>query len=136
MVRTYRILPDTDGLMNHTPRFVNQIHTQPTAGMFAKVSSKPTNHSKSTGLSSSNNKSKRRNNHKDEFILNDGVRFSGVSASGVLNSFYQHEDEYQDQEKSGALDHHVHELEDEKEGDDIVVDRINEEDWCFVGADA
>ncbi|CAM8939183.1 unnamed protein product [Rhodiola kirilowii] len=201
MVRTYRILPAPLNQTN-TLRFVNQIDTQPMAGLFAKVSSKPTNHSKSTGLSSTKvNKSKRRNNQKQKAIFCDDVvlRVSGASASGVLSSLYEHEDEYEEQQYDGgygqltigsvyetpadddykddvgdddqdqnqsnpmepsAVDQVELEFqvdkeassEGEEEDDDVVVDedggtvtigemvilleQIEEEDWCFVGADA
>lgn len=48
MVRTYRVIPSP---RNPTPntRFVNQFDSPPTAGLFSKVPSKPTNHSKFTG---------------------------------------------------------------------------------------
>ncbi|KAL0669870.1 hypothetical protein Bca4012_032574 [Brassica carinata] len=48
MVRTYRILPPS---LNPRPeaKLVNPLTCRPTAGLFTKVSSKPTNHSKFTG---------------------------------------------------------------------------------------
>ncbi|PON95256.1 histone-lysine N-methyltransferase trithorax-like protein [Trema orientale] len=48
MVRTYRILPSP---LNPRPetRFVNRFDSPATAGLFNRVSSKPTNHSKFTG---------------------------------------------------------------------------------------
>ncbi|KAF3444518.1 hypothetical protein FNV43_RR14210 [Rhamnella rubrinervis] len=48
MVRTYHILPSP---LNPRPstRFVIDFDSPPTAGLFTKVSSKPTNHSKFTG---------------------------------------------------------------------------------------
>ncbi|KAI4350576.1 hypothetical protein L6164_005023 [Bauhinia variegata] len=48
MVRSFRILPEP---LNPRPesRFVNKFDSPPTAGLFTKVSSKPTNHSKFTG---------------------------------------------------------------------------------------
>lgn len=71
IVRTNQILPDA--LQKHTPRFVNPIDTRPTAGMFTKVSSKP------TGMTDSR-KSKQRNNHKDKVaIFDNGVYLIGVS---------------------------------------------------------
>ncbi|CAH2080102.1 unnamed protein product [Thlaspi arvense] len=48
MVRTYRILPPS---LNPRPesKSVNPLTCRPTAGLFTKVPSKPTNHSKFTG---------------------------------------------------------------------------------------
>ncbi|XP_010436007.1 PREDICTED: uncharacterized protein LOC104719736 [Camelina sativa] len=48
MVRTYRVLPPS---LNPRPesKMVNPLTSRPTAGLFTKVSSKPTNHSKFTG---------------------------------------------------------------------------------------
>jgi len=48
MVRTYRILPSPVNPRSET-RVVNKFDSPPTAGLFAKVPSKPTNHSKFTG---------------------------------------------------------------------------------------
>lgn len=48
MVRTYRIIPSPWNPRPET-RFVNEFDFPPTAGLFTKVSSKPTNHSKFTG---------------------------------------------------------------------------------------
>ncbi|MBA0683453.1 hypothetical protein Goari_025113 [Gossypium aridum] len=48
MVRTYRILPSSWN-PNPESRFVQQFDSPPTAGLFTKVSLKPTNHSKFTG---------------------------------------------------------------------------------------
>ncbi|KAL4653240.1 hypothetical protein ACB092_01G288100 [Castanea dentata] len=45
MVRTFRILPSAI----NPAGFVNEYHSPPTAGLFTKVPSKPTNHSKFTG---------------------------------------------------------------------------------------
>ncbi|PON44052.1 hypothetical protein PanWU01x14_269880 [Parasponia andersonii] len=48
MVRTYQILPSP---LNPRPetRFVNRFDSPATAGLFTRVPSKPTNHSKFTG---------------------------------------------------------------------------------------
>ncbi|XP_038890912.1 uncharacterized protein LOC120080342 [Benincasa hispida] len=48
MVRTYRIIPSPWNPRPET-QFVNELDFPPTAGLFTKVSSKPTNHSKFTG---------------------------------------------------------------------------------------
>jgi hypothetical protein len=48
MVRTYRILPSPVNPRPET-RAVNKFDSTPTAGLFTKVPSKPTNHSKFTG---------------------------------------------------------------------------------------
>lgn len=101
MVRTYRILPDQLNTANNKLRFVNRIETPPAAGLFAKVSNKPTNHSKSTGLTNTNSKakkSKRRNTNKDYTYkagLVDGGHLIGASASSVLSRFYQLDESYE-----------------------------------------
>ncbi|KAH7511111.1 hypothetical protein FEM48_ZijujUnG0043600 [Ziziphus jujuba var. spinosa] len=108
MVRTYRILPSP---LNPRPgtRFVNQLDTPPTAGLFTKVSSKPTNHSKFTGKcgkahctgchmhSACKAKDKTKGTQKIrscDVISNhrlvtwrgrQGLNFSGYSASGLLD---------------------------------------------------
>ncbi|KAK9272148.1 hypothetical protein L1049_002519 [Liquidambar formosana] len=48
MVRTCRILPSPFNPISGS-RHVNEFHSPPTAGLFTKVQSKPTNHSKFTG---------------------------------------------------------------------------------------
>ncbi|KAL4368351.1 hypothetical protein GQ457_05G019130 [Hibiscus cannabinus] len=48
MVRTYRILPSPWN-PRPKPQFVHQFDSPPIAGVFAKVPTKPTNHSKFTG---------------------------------------------------------------------------------------
>ncbi|KAK8534092.1 hypothetical protein V6N13_028225 [Hibiscus sabdariffa] len=48
MVRAYRILPSPWNPRSE-PRYVQQFDSPPTAGLFTKVSTKPTNHSKFTG---------------------------------------------------------------------------------------
>ncbi|XP_021890386.1 uncharacterized protein LOC110808997 [Carica papaya] len=49
MVRTCRILPSPLDPRPPASKFVNQFDSLPTAGLFTKVQSKPTNHSKFTG---------------------------------------------------------------------------------------
>ncbi|KAI4348247.1 hypothetical protein L6164_008993 [Bauhinia variegata] len=48
MVRSYRILPEPLNPRSKT-RFIHKFDSPPTAGLFTKVSSNPTNHSKFTG---------------------------------------------------------------------------------------
>ncbi|GMY13194.1 Histone-lysine N-methyltransferase trithorax-like protein [Fagus crenata] len=45
LVRTYRFIPSSIDPI----RYVNEFHSPPTAGLFTKVPSEPTNHSKFTG---------------------------------------------------------------------------------------
>ncbi|URE09501.1 hypothetical protein MUK42_21690 [Musa troglodytarum] len=48
LVRTHILLPPPLQ-SRHRPRALHQLHAPPTAGVFSKVPSKPTNHSKFTG---------------------------------------------------------------------------------------
>ncbi|KAL8132491.1 uncharacterized protein LOC141714094 [Apium graveolens] len=48
LVRSFCIIPSPLN-PNHHPRVINKLDSPPTAGLFTKVTSKPTNHSKFTG---------------------------------------------------------------------------------------
>lgn len=111
MVRTYRILPTP---LNPRPetRFVNRFDSPATAGLFTRVSSKPTNHSKFTGkcgqtrcngchlhpASKAKDKTKGNQKKRSNDVVSDhrlltwrvvdgrtGLNFSGVSATGILD---------------------------------------------------
>ncbi|KAF8088121.1 hypothetical protein N665_0552s0009 [Sinapis alba] len=111
MVRTYRILPPS---LNPRPeaKLVNPLTCRPTAGLFTKVSSKPTNHSKFTGKCDQARclechmhpitKSKVKSKGSSKVRLNDvtynmltwqvasgghrpGLKLSGFSATGLLD---------------------------------------------------
>ncbi|KAK1569345.1 hypothetical protein Q3G72_035687 [Acer saccharum] len=111
MVRTYRIIPSP---LNPRPdaRFVNRFESPPTSGLFTKVPTKPTNHSKFTGKcgkprcttchihpackSKDKTKGTQKLNSRD-MVYNHklvtwrvvdarpGLNFSGFSASGILD---------------------------------------------------
>ncbi|CAM9000428.1 unnamed protein product [Rhodiola kirilowii] len=128
MVRTYRILPAP---LNKTNKlwFVNRIDTPPTAELFTKISSKPKNHSKSTGLTNSKaNKSESRNNKRHKAIFSDGVHFSGASTSGVLSTLYQyqHEEEYEDAYEDQWYG--LYEIEQNPTDDNHIEDEVEMED--------
>ncbi|KAK3183714.1 hypothetical protein Dsin_031000 [Dipteronia sinensis] len=111
LVRTYRIIPSP---LNPRPdsRFVNRFESPPTSGLFTKVPTKPTNHSKFTGKcgksrcttchlhpackSKDKTKGTQKLNSRD-MVYNHklitwrvvdarpGLNFSGFSASGILD---------------------------------------------------
>ncbi|KAL6288183.1 hypothetical protein ACE6H2_012573 [Prunus campanulata] len=99
MFRPYRVLPDPLNLRPGT-RHVNKFDSPPTAGLFTKVATKPTNHSKFTGKCgkprctechihpASKTKDKTKGNHKlkssDVLSNHRLVKFSGSSATGIL----------------------------------------------------
>ncbi|KAK9682327.1 hypothetical protein RND81_10G065400 [Saponaria officinalis] len=123
MVRTFNILPEQ---LNPRPagRVLNKVDTPPTAGLFMKVSTKPTSHSKFTGKSDhiiysttkSKDKSKgsyklRSVDHKLSYkVINwtllpddrsDKRLVAGHSASKILDDLYEdhhlsydHDDDY------------------------------------------
>ncbi|XP_057984205.1 uncharacterized protein LOC131168632 [Malania oleifera] len=110
MVRTYRILPAPLNLRPE-PRF-NRYDSPPTAGLFTRAPSKPTNHSKFTGkcgrprcsgchlhpACKSRDKSKGTHKLRSSDVVSNsrlvswrvvdcrpGSNFAGVSATGMLN---------------------------------------------------
>ncbi|RVW68974.1 hypothetical protein CK203_058550 [Vitis vinifera] len=122
MVRSYRILPPPWN-PNSQERFVNRFDSPPTAGVFTKVSSKPTNHSKFTGaccrtkcldchlLPACKSKGKTKGTQKmkpRDMVSNHrlitwrlvegkpGLNFNGISATEVLDHLSR-EDFYDDQ---------------------------------------
>ncbi|CAB4275374.1 unnamed protein product [Prunus armeniaca] len=122
MFRPYRVLPDPLNLRPGT-RQVNKFDSLSTAGLFTKVATKPTNHSKFTGKCgkprctechihpASKAKDKTKGNHKlksSDVISNHRlVKFSGSSATGILDhlstSHYDNndDDDEEDDEISG-----------------------------------
>jgi hypothetical protein len=150
MVRTYRILP------NPTPgtRFITRFDSPPTAGLFTKVPSKPTNHSKFTGkcgtpqcsgcrlhpVSKSKNKSK--GNHKHFRVMEQpDSNLTGLSATGTLNNlsdFYMDDDDDDDDDdvEDERVDHVGFNVNysctlDEEVGIPMTVEQ-DEDDWCLV----
>ncbi|KEH41462.1 hypothetical protein MtrunA17_Chr1g0171881 [Medicago truncatula] len=151
MVRTYRILP------NPTPgtRFITRFDSPPTAGLFTKVPSKPTNHSKFTGkcgtpqcfgcrlhpVSKSKNKSK--GNHKHFRVMDQpNSNLIGLSATETLNNlsdFYMDDDDDDEVENvSVDNDYYVNHSStiDETVGFRLIIEQVKEEkyedDWCLV----
>ncbi|KAK7844800.1 hypothetical protein CFP56_010305 [Quercus suber] len=114
MVRTHRILPSSINPRPET-RVVNKYDLPLTAGLFTKVPSKPTNHSKFTGkcgtpgctgchdhpACKSKNKTKGTHKLKSHDVVSNsrliswrvmdrkpGLNFSGFSATGILDLLY------------------------------------------------
>jgi hypothetical protein len=101
MVRTYTILPSPWNTKPSDKKF-NKFDAPPTAGLFTKVPSKPTNHSKFTGKCSkprctgcqmhpsSKSKDKTKGSHKvksHDRVMTWGAafEFSGFSATAMLD---------------------------------------------------
>ncbi|CAL5191679.1 unnamed protein product [Lathyrus oleraceus] len=131
MVRTYRVLPNP----NHGTRFVTRFDSPPTAGLFTKVPSKPTNHSKFTGkcgkarctncrlhpISKSKNKSKGSFKHF-QIMDQPGLKFIGLSATGTLNHISNWYVDDDDEEDESVIDY----VDDVK--DESVVDHVDDDD--------
>ncbi|XVF57892.1 hypothetical protein PTKIN_Ptkin07bG0019100 [Pterospermum kingtungense] len=145
MVRTYRILPSPWN-PKPEPRFVQQFDSPPTAGLFTKVSMKPTNHSKFTGRCgrprcpgchmhpACKAKDKTKGTHK--FIRSSdmatnyrlvtwrvvdgrpGLKLSGFSASRILDHLADHDyDDYYEGNDDHDYDHdHDHDYDDDQRG--------------------
>jgi len=144
MVRTYRVLPPS---LNPRPesKLVNSLTCRPTAGLFTKVTSKPTNHSKFTGKCGQARclecrmhpitKSKVKTKGSSKVRSNDvtyemltwqipsgggagpGLKLSGFSATGILDLMT---DDY-------GYDHDYESDEEEEEGEEYrgsVVEEI------------
>ncbi|XP_015971414.1 uncharacterized protein LOC107494889 [Arachis duranensis] len=112
MVRTYIILPSP---LNPRPktRPVTQLDSPPTAGLFTKVSSKPTNHSKFTGkcgtprctgchlhpACKSKDKTKGTQKDKNWRVTNEpDLNFRGLSATRMLDHLSSYGDDYVEDE--------------------------------------
>ncbi|CAK8541202.1 unnamed protein product [Lathyrus sativus] len=135
MVRTYRILPNP----NPGTRFVTRFDSPPTAGLFTKVPSKPTNHSKFTGkcgkarctdcrlhpVSKSKNKSKGSLKHF-QVMDQPGLKFTGLSATGTLNHISNWYVDGDDEEEESVVDH-VDDYDDDVK-DESVVDHVDDDD--------
>lgn len=120
MVRSYRILPNP---LNPRPdtRFNSRFDSPPTAGLFTKVSSKPTNHSKFTGkcgtprcngchlhpTCKSKDKTKGTQKHKNWRVIIDqpNSHFFGLPATVTLDSVSN--DYYTEYESGDQDDYHV-----------------------------
>ncbi|XP_057481499.1 uncharacterized protein LOC130768452 [Actinidia eriantha] len=132
LVRSYPILPSP---LNPRPesRFVTRFDSPPTAGLFTRVSSKPTNHSKYTGRcgrvgcvdcrlhTASKSKAKAKGTQKllsCDVVSNHrlvtwrvvdskpGLKVYGFSASGILDRDDDSMDGGEVGGESGGLDHH------------------------------
>ncbi|KAL4653239.1 hypothetical protein ACB092_01G288000 [Castanea dentata] len=141
MVRTYEILPSSINPKPET-RVVNKYDSPPTAGLFTKVPSKPTNHSKFTGkcgtpgctgchdhpARKSKNKIKGTHKLKSHDVVSNsrliswrvmdrkpGLNFSGFSATGILDHLYN--------------DH----INDNDDDDEEVYSDSNENDRVYYG---
>ncbi|KAL0741710.1 hypothetical protein Bca4012_083223 [Brassica carinata] len=147
MVRTYRILPPS---LNPRPeaRLVNPLTCRPTAGLFTKVSSKPTNHSKFTGKCGQARclechmhpitKSKVKSKGSSKVRSNDvtykmltwqvasggyrpGLKLSGFSATGLLDLMsddYGYDHDYESDEEEEYTGSVIQEIVDIQSDDD------------------
>ncbi|XP_030531076.1 uncharacterized protein LOC115741338 [Rhodamnia argentea] len=140
MVRSYRILPAP---LNPRPnsRFVNRFESPPAAGLFVKVPSRPTNHSKFTGKCTrprctdchlhpackSKDKTKGNNKNKSFNVVSShqfiswrvvdgqpGLNYSGFSATGLADHLAHAYKDYDDEECEPGNDY---ERDDYKDGD-------------------
>ncbi|CAB4305732.1 unnamed protein product [Prunus armeniaca] len=139
MFRPYRVLPDP---LNLRPgnRQVNKFDALSTAGLFTKVATKPTNHSKFKGKCSkprctecqihpaSKAKDKTKGNHKlkSSNVLSNHrlVKFSGSSATGILDhlstSHYDNNDD--DDEEDDEINGYASRAYDNRNDHDVRVD--------------
>ncbi|KAK7338490.1 hypothetical protein VNO77_19101 [Canavalia gladiata] len=118
MVRSYRILPSP---LNPRPntRFITRFDSPPTAGLFIKVSSKPTNHSKFTGKCGtprctgchlhpsckSKDKTKGAKKHKHKRVMDQpDSDFFGLSATETLDHLSI---DYMEDESGDQVDYHA-----------------------------
>ncbi|XP_010528196.1 PREDICTED: uncharacterized protein LOC104805351 [Tarenaya hassleriana] len=160
MVRTYRILPPP---LNPRPGLtpVNSLTSPPTAGLFTKVPSKPTNHSKFTGKCGQarcldchlhpTTKAKVKTKGETKLRSYDfastyklltwrvaggrsGSKFSGVSATGILD--LMSEDKYgEDYDNDNDYDCEEAEEETKINGDGGENDYDNEDDGAHDDGD-
>ncbi|XP_062105559.1 uncharacterized protein LOC133817158 [Humulus lupulus] len=117
MVRTCKILPDLSP--RPETRFVNRFDSPATAGLFTRVSSKPTNHSKFTGKCGQPRcdschlhparkaKDKTKGTQKlkpNDVVANNKESFSGFSATSILDHiYYVDHDNYEDEDQVGDV---------------------------------
>lgn len=146
MVRTYPILPSP---LNPRPelRYINKSNSPPTAGLFTKVSAKPSNHSKFTGKcgrprcagchthpagkSKDKTKGTQKLKGRDDVVslvtcrvvdARPGLNFSGFSATGILDHLDSDYSYYMDHDDYGIY----YDAADEGcENEELVVDS----DW-------
>uniref|UniRef100_A0A2N9F7S7 Uncharacterized protein n=1 Tax=Fagus sylvatica TaxID=28930 RepID=A0A2N9F7S7_FAGSY len=143
MVRTYRILPSPINPRPET-RVINKFNLPLTAGLFTKVPSKPTNHSKFTGkcgtsectgchihpACKSKNKTKGTHKLKSHDVVSNsrliswrvmdrqpGLNLSGSSATDILAQLYSD---------------HINNDDDEEEEEEVY-SAINEYDHVYCG---
>jgi len=150
MVRSYRILPSP---LNPRPntRIITRFDSPPTAGLFVKVSSKPTNHSKFTGkcgtprctgchfhpACKSKGKTKGSQKHKHSRVIDQpDSDFFGLSATLTLDHI---SNDYTEDE--GSEDDYDWEKKNDNEctsevGVSFRIDQVREEkedeDWVLV----
>ncbi|XP_019185234.1 PREDICTED: uncharacterized protein LOC109180200 [Ipomoea nil] len=162
LVRTYPIIPSP---WNPTPHHTNAFNSPPpTAGLFTKVSAKPTNHSKFTGKCSrvrcsdchahpagkAKDKAKgtlKRRTSVDTRLITWRVvdarpagllNFSGSSATGILDHLAGADDDYIDDYICKESIGH----DEDDDGDRMsfcdagfVWEQVEEDGWCLVGAE-
>ncbi|TKY66315.1 hypothetical protein E2542_SST09184 [Spatholobus suberectus] len=132
MVRSYRILPSPLN-PRHNTRYITRFDSPLTAGLFVKVSSKPTNHSKFTGKCGTPR----------------CTDFLGLSATVTLDHL---SDDYTEDESGDRSDYHVNysgtlddcdwdKKDDNKcisemgvsfQMDQVEEDKVEDEDWLLV----
>ncbi|XWS40651.1 hypothetical protein CRYUN_Cryun17cG0013700 [Craigia yunnanensis] len=173
MVRTYRVLPSP---WNPERRSVQRLDSLPVAGLFSNVPSKPSNHSKFTRkcgrpqclechlnpVSKSKNKTKGTQKFRTSNMVvsprlttwrivdrRPGLKFSGFSATGILEYLYSvneeddHDDDYDNGGTCALVDDDdndfmanfwsLHEKEiEEYVGDDNKIDSDYDDDYEFL----
>ncbi|MED6204162.1 hypothetical protein PIB30_006578 [Stylosanthes scabra] len=156
MVRTYMILPSP---LNPRPktRVVTRFDSPPTAGIYTKVSSKPTNHSKFTGKCGTprctgchlhpacKSKDKTKGTQKDKhwWVMDQpDLNFSGSSATRMLDHLSDYgQDCTEDETHYDLNDQCTSEVDGDQwvsktmvdfEVDDVVEGKYEDEDWYLV----
>ncbi|KAF6165391.1 hypothetical protein GIB67_018835 [Kingdonia uniflora] len=160
MVRTYTILPPS---LNPNPnkKIINEIDALAITGLFTKVTSKPTNHSKFTGKCGRSrcgechvhpaSKSKDKAKGAQKLKVWDGrTNYGGVSATTILRHMSRdyHDYNYEEEEEE-EIEYRGPRGIEKIEEDDVVVDEDctsfcevgfvvdqvdgDDEGWCLVG---
>nr|GLL18617.1 uncharacterized protein LOC109180200 [Ipomoea trifida] len=159
LVRTYPIIPSP---WNPTPHHTNAFTSPPTAGLFTKVSAKPTNHSKFTGkcrrvrcsgchahpAAKAKDKAKgtlKRRTTVDTRLITWRVvdakpgllNFSGFSATGILDHLAGDDHEYDDDYICKEKETIGHDDGDKMSFSDagFVWEQVEEDGWCLVVAE-
>ncbi|KAK1404335.1 putative Calcium-binding site [Heracleum sosnowskyi] len=150
-VRSFCIIPSPLN-PNHHPRVINKFDSPTTAGLFTKVTSKPTNHSKFTGRCGKpkcsechaqlacKSKDKAKGSLKlksttdvstdckymswqvKDQTTNETQKSFEYSASGILDRLANSYDDFSDYDDDDEYDEDVH----------IKSDKYDYEDWFFV----